>query len=273
MVEDKPLRGKVALVTGASRGVGKAIAVELADLGADIAVTARTVTPRSDIAGTIGQTVSDLEARGATAISIQADLLDPADVSRMVEQTFGRFGGLDILINNAAFIGDEVFQSFWEMSAESWREQFDLNVNSQFALMKHFAPSMRERGGGLIINLGSNDGNVPVGHLPLPRQGGLGASYPTTKAAIVHMSKWVGNELRGDRIAVVCLSPGYARSESAELLSSKMGIDVNNAQPVEVAARAVGYLATCDDPLQYAGRFLQSADFLAEVGLAVPAAG
>jgi len=273
MTEGKPLAGKAALVTGASRGVGKAIALELADLGADLAVTARTVKPRADIAGTLIETVSALEARGANVIGIQADLLEAADVERMAEQTVGRFGGVDILVNNAAFIGDEVFQSFWEMSADSWRQQFDLNVNSQFTLMKLFAPSMRERGGGLIVNLGSNDGNVPLGDLPLPRKGGLGASYPTTKAAIVHMSKWVGNELRHDGITVVSLSPGYARSESAELLSSKMGIDVNDAQPVEVAARAVGYLATCSDPLQYAGRFLESADFLTEVGIPVPGSG
>ena len=269
MAESKLLGGKVALVTGASRGVGKAIALELADLGADIAVTARTVTPRADIAGTIVQTVSDIEARGAAAISIQADLLDPADVNRLAEETLGRFGRVDILVNNAAFIGDEVFQSFWEMSADAWRDQFDLNVNVQFALMKHFAPSMRERGAGLIVNLGSGNGNVPVGDLPLPRKGGLGPSYPTTKAAIAHMSKWVGNELRVDGITVVCLGPGYARSESAELLSSKMGIDLNTAQPVEVAARAVAYLSTCSNPLQYAGMYLESADFLASLGLSV----
>jgi NAD(P)-dependent dehydrogenase (short-subunit alcohol dehydrogenase family) len=266
----KPLSGKVALVTGASRGVGKAVALDLADRGADIVVTARTVNPRSDIAGTIVQTVSDIQGRGATAVSNQADLLDPQDVRRLAAQTLDRFGKVDILVNNAAFIGDEVFQSFWEMSAAAWREQFDLNVNVQFALMKHFAPSMREHGKGLIVNLGSGNGNVPTGDPPLPRKGGLGPSYPTTKAAIVHMTKWVGNELRHDGITVVCVGPGYARSESAELLSAKMGIDVNNAQPVEVAARAVGYLATCPDPLQYAGMYLESADFLANLGIPSP---
>jgi NAD(P)-dependent dehydrogenase (short-subunit alcohol dehydrogenase family) len=84
------------------------------------------------------------------------------------------------------------------------------------------------------------------------------------------MTKWVGNELRDDGITVVCLGPGYARSESAELLSAKMGLDVNNAQPVEVAARAVRYLATCSDPLQHAGMYLESADFLADLGIPYP---
>ena len=195
MAGGTPLSGKVALVTGASRGVGKAIALELADLGAEIVVTARTVSPRFDIAGTIVQTVSDIEARGSSATCIQADLLVEEDVQRLAADTLERFGTVDILVNNAAFIGDEVFQSFWEMSTGAWREQFDLNVNAEFALMKHFAPGMRQRGQGLIVNLGSNDGNVPDGELPLPRKGGLGPSYPTTKAAIVHMTKWVGNEL------------------------------------------------------------------------------
>jgi NAD(P)-dependent dehydrogenase (short-subunit alcohol dehydrogenase family) len=259
----KPLENKVALISGASRGIGKAIALQLADLGADIVVTARTVNPRPDIGGTIGETVSEIEGRGATAMSVQADLLDPDDVSRLAAATLDRFGKIDILVNNAAFIGDEVFQSFWEMSAEGWRQQFELNVNVQFALMKHFSPMMREQGAGLIVNLGSNNGNVPTGDLPLPRKGGLGPGYPTTKAAIVHMTKWVGNELLADGIAVVCVGPGYARSESAEILSAKMGIDVAQAQPVEVAARVVGYLATCHDPLQYAGLYLESAEFLA----------
>lgn len=231
MANARLLEHKVAVVTGASRGIGKAIALELADLGASVVVTARTDAPRSDIAGTIGETARDLEALGVPTLTVKADLLNPADLLALSERTVAVFGRVDILVNNAAYIGDEVFQSFWEMSSEAWQAQFDLNVNVQFRLMKAFAPLMRERGGGLIVNLGSNDGNVPVGDLPLPRQGGLGAAYPTTKAAIVHMTRWIGNELRAADITAVCLGPGYARSESAELLSSKMGLDVSLAQP------------------------------------------
>ena len=267
MASERPLVGKVAVVTGASRGIGKAIALELADLGAGVVVTARTDAPRADIAGTIGETARELEARGVPTLTVKADLLEPADLLALGERALAEFGHVDILVNNAAFIGDEVFQSFWEMTPEAWQAQFDLNVNVQFRLMKAFAPIMRERGGGLIVNLGSNDGNVPVGDFPLPRQGGLGAAYPTTKAAIVHMTKWVGNELRAAGITAVSLGPGYARSESAELLSAKMGLDVSLAQPVEVAAKVVGYLATCADPLQYAGAFIEASRLASEQGL------
>ena len=91
------------LVTGASRASVRQSQLSWRTWGADIAGLPEPLLPRSDIAGTIVQTVSDLEARGPPPISIQADLLDPADVSRMVEQTLGRFGGVDILANNAAF--------------------------------------------------------------------------------------------------------------------------------------------------------------------------
>jgi dehydrogenase/reductase SDR family protein 1 len=259
---DKPLAGQVAVVTGASRGVGKAIALQLAELGADLVVTARTVEPRADIAGTITQTAAELAALGAQVHTVQADLLEPGGVEKVARETLLRFGRVDILINNAAYIGDAVFQSFWEMTPEVWSEQMQLNVNVQFAMMKALAPAMRAQG-GLIINMGSNDGDVPTGALPLPRHGGLGAAYPTTKAAIVHMTKWVSGELAVDGITAVTLSPGYARSESAEILSAKLGLDIGLAQPVEVAALAVKHLATTPDRARYAGAFFQSAALVA----------
>jgi NAD(P)-dependent dehydrogenase (short-subunit alcohol dehydrogenase family) len=116
---------------------------------------------------------------------------------------------------------------------------------------------MRAHGGGLVVNLSSTASNVPPepGH-PLPGAGGLGAAYPTSKAALTQMTAFVGNELLADDIVVVALDPGYARSESAEILSARIGADPAWAQPVEVAAKAVGYLATCSRPRDYAARFV-----------------
>ncbi len=113
---------------------------------------------------------------------------------------------------------------------------------------------MRDQGGGLVVNLSSGTSNVPAepGH-PLPGGGGLGAAYPTSKAALTQMTAFVGNELLVHDIVVVALDPGYARSESAEILSARIGADPAWAQPVEVAAKAVGHLATCSDRRDYAG--------------------
>jgi NAD(P)-dependent dehydrogenase (short-subunit alcohol dehydrogenase family) len=268
MPDERPLNGKVALVTGASRGIGAAIAKELAALGATVIVSARTDVTRDDIAGTIGDTVRAIEEAGGRAIAVKADLLVPADIDRLVTETTSLSGRLDVLVNNAAYIGEGVFESIWDMSPDTWRNMMELNVNVPWALTKGFAPMMRDQGGGLVVNLSSGAANVPPepGH-PLPGAGGLGAGYPTSKAALTQMNAFIGNELCGHGIAVVALDPGYARSESAEILSARIGADPAWAQPVEVAAKATGYLATCPDPLEYAGRFVVARELVDELGL------
>lgn len=108
---ERPLQGKVALITGASRGIGHAIAVELARLGADVALTARTVEPRGDgLTGTIGETAAAVEAAGSTALAIAGDLSRQADRERIVTETLAAFGHVNILVNNAADTGDNVFR-------------------------------------------------------------------------------------------------------------------------------------------------------------------
>ncbi len=265
MAGSRSLQGKVAVVTGASRGVGRATAVELAELGASVIVTARTDVRRDDIAGTIGETVETIEKAGGRALAIKADLLVRADIDRLVEETLGSFGPVDILVNNAAYIGEAVFETFWEMSLDDWRNTIELNVNAIFALTKEFAPYMRERGSGLVVNVSSGAGHDPQGaQIPLPRTGGLGAAYPTSKSAVTQMTAYIGNELREVGIPMIALDPGYARSESAEILSSRMGLDPSLAQPVTVAAKAIGWLATCDDPMAYAGRFVVAREIVDE---------
>jgi NAD(P)-dependent dehydrogenase (short-subunit alcohol dehydrogenase family) len=261
------LEERTALVTGASRGIGAAIAKELGALGARVVVSARTDVSRDDIAGTIGETVRAIVDAGGRASAVKADLLVSTDIDRLVEE-ISSLGRLDVLVNNAAYIGEGVFESIWDMTADTWRSMMELNVNVAWALTKAFAPMMRGQGGGVVVNLSSGAASVPSqpGH-PLPGAGGLGAAYPTSKAALTQMTAFVGNELLQDRIAVVALDPGYARSESAEILSARIGADPNWAQSVEVAAKAVGYLSTCGDPLQYAGRFVVARELVDEHGL------
>lgn len=255
-VVERSLEGKAAVVTGASRGVGRAIALELAALGATVVVTARTVDPRPDIAGTITDTVERIGAAGGKAVAIQADLLEPGATDRLVNEAEATVGPIDVLVNNAAYIGDAVFQSVWEMDADDWRNMLELNVNVPWALSKAAASAMRERKSGLIVNLSSSAAHLAEGQAPLPGQGGLGAAYPTSKAALTQMTALVGNELRAEGITMCSIDPGFARSESAEILAHRLGADPAWAQPVEVAAKAVGWIATHDDPLEFAGRFV-----------------
>ena len=268
---EQPLQGKVALVTGGSRGIGRAIAVELATLGAGVAVTARTVEPRGDdLTGTIHETASAIEAVGAKALAIAADLSRADDRARVVREVLEAFGRVDILVNNAADTGDNVFRGFWETTPEAWAEQIDLNLNAMYALMQGCAPSMRDNGGGLIVNLGSMK-EIPEG---LNGMGGritedvrLGAAYPTSKVAIFAMSTLVAQELAEHGITVVTMNPGGAATESFVHNAKRFGWDPTWGTPVWMPAKTVGYLATCADPLAHTAAYVDAVAFAQEKGL------
>jgi NAD(P)-dependent dehydrogenase (short-subunit alcohol dehydrogenase family) len=267
----RPLQGKVVLVTGAARGIGRAVAVELAELGADVAVTARTVTPRrDDLTGTIGETADAIEQAGSKALAIGADLSRPEERDRVVDETLRAFGRVDILVNNAADTSDNVFRGFWETTPDEWAAQIDLNLNAFYSLMKLCAPVMKENGGGLIVNLGSMR-DIPEG---LTGGGGritdtvrLGAAYPTSKVAIFAMSTLIAQELAEDNIVVVTLNPGGAATESFVHNAKRFGWDPTWGTPVAMPSKTVGYLATCDDPMAYAATYVDAVSFSREQGL------
>jgi NAD(P)-dependent dehydrogenase (short-subunit alcohol dehydrogenase family) len=269
----RPLEGKVALVTGGSRGIGRAIAVELAGLGADVAVTARTVTPRGDdLPGTIHETADAIEAAGAKALAVAGDLSDPADRERLVSEVLAAFGRIDILVNNAADTGVNVFRGFWETTPEEWSAQIDLNLNAMYALMKSCAPVMRDQGGGLVVNLGSMR-DIPEG---INGMGGrisdtvrLGAAYPTSKVAIFAMSTLVAQELAEDGIVVVTMNPGGAATESFQANAKRFGWDPSLGTSMAYPAKTVGHLATCENPMQYAATYIDAVPFAEELGLPV----
>ena len=123
-------------------------------------------------------------------MAVRTDLLDPADVEHLVDTVMARFGGVDILVNNAADTGDNVFRGFWVTSPDEWQAQVQLNLNVVFNLMKAFAPGMKERGTGFIANIGSLRDVAEMGEGVVPQPGGpgwrLGAAYPTTKVAVLH---------------------------------------------------------------------------------------
>jgi NAD(P)-dependent dehydrogenase (short-subunit alcohol dehydrogenase family) len=265
------LSGKVALVTGASRGIGHAVAVELARLGADVAITARTVEPRGDdLTGTIHETAAAVEQAGGKALAVAADLQRPADREGIVAEVLAAFGRVDILVNNAADTGDNVFRGFWETTAEEWASQVDLNLNAMYSLMRACAPSMRDNGRGLIVNLGSMR-DIPEG---LNGMGGrindevrLGAAYPTSKVAVFAMSTLVAQELAEANIAVVTMNPGGAATESFVHNAKRFGWDPAWGTPVWMPARTVGYLATCADLMTYTATYVDAVSFVQEKGL------
>jgi NAD(P)-dependent dehydrogenase (short-subunit alcohol dehydrogenase family) len=259
----KPLEGKVALVTGAARGVGKALAVELGRLGARVVVTARsTATTEGALAGTIGETLSAIEAAGGSGSAVRADLLDRSSRTELIATVLAETGGIDILVNNAADTGDHVFQGFWETDADTFAQQFELNVFAMYELMHAFAPSMRSRGGGFIVNIGSARG-FPEGIEGSSRFGdvNLGAAYPSSKVAVFAMTTLIARELAEANIVALTLTPGSARTERFEEHARTLGIDPAVGIPPELSARALATVLTSSEPMQYAGRFIEAADF------------
>jgi NAD(P)-dependent dehydrogenase (short-subunit alcohol dehydrogenase family) len=184
------LRGKVALVTGANRGIGLAIALELAREGCDLAVCARNAETLAAAAGRI-------RALGVRVAAIPADVLQPADAQRFVEEAAAQLGGIDILINNA---GKNVGRRLHEATDEEWRQTFDYNVFQAARLVRLVVPHMRQRGGGSVVLVSSISGWIP-------QLAGTG-QYGASKAAQIFMAEPLALELVRDRIRVNVVSPG-----------------------------------------------------------------
>ncbi|MEO7248267.1 MAG: SDR family NAD(P)-dependent oxidoreductase, partial [Novosphingobium sp.] len=135
------LAGKVVIITGASRGVGKQAALDFARRGANVVLAARTVETDSALPGTLGETLKEIEAAGGQAIAVATDLASEAALKALVQAAVDRFGGVDILVNNAAATAGPIWSTrFLDLSREDWLYQFDVNVHAPFTLIQLVVP-------------------------------------------------------------------------------------------------------------------------------------
>jgi NAD(P)-dependent dehydrogenase (short-subunit alcohol dehydrogenase family) len=263
------LDGKVALVTGASRGIGSAIAERFASAGARVAVTARTVdAAQSRLPGTIADTVARIRAAGGTAEPIRADLSRHEDRARVVAEAVETFGGVDILVNNAAVT---YFTQVGEFTARRFELMFQVQVTATVELAQLVAPGMRARGAGWILNISSGAARHPS--LPPTERALRGSTvYGMCKAAVERFSTGLAAELYADNIAVNALSPSKVVPTPGTLFHHLTTEDDPNAEPPSVMAEAA--LALCHAPAsQLSGRIAYSQQLLAELGQPVPVDG
>ncbi|USN99484.1 MAG: 2-dehydro-3-deoxy-D-gluconate 5-dehydrogenase KduD [Phycisphaeraceae bacterium] len=192
------LDGKTALVTGAGRGLGQAMAIGLAQAGADVAVT--------DI-GDMSETVAAIEKVGRKAVAITANLVDPQGHKPVVPAVIGAFGHLDILVNNAGIIRRAPIQEFTE---KDWDDVMSINIRSVFMLSQAAAKHMIERGqGGKIVSVASM----------LSFQGGIRVpSYTASKSAVMGLTRLLACELAPHRICANAIAPGYMATENTRPL-------------------------------------------------------
>jgi NAD(P)-dependent dehydrogenase (short-subunit alcohol dehydrogenase family) len=189
------LKGKVAVVTGASRGIGRAVACARVHEGANVVATARGEAGLSSAR-------REIERAGPGAVeTLQADVKSYADMTRVVDAAVARFGGLDILVNNA---GVGMFAIIADMTPEQWAEVIDTNLTGVYNACHAAIPHLRRRGGGFIVNISSLAGsNAFVG----------GASYCASKAGLNAFSEALMQELRYEDIRVSCVMPGSVATE------------------------------------------------------------
>ncbi|OBH88032.1 SDR family NAD(P)-dependent oxidoreductase [Mycobacterium sp. E2989] len=277
------LVGRAAIVTGASRGLGRATALALAAEGAAVAVAGRTEQVWDErLPGTIGETVADIEAAGGQAIAVRADLTDRDDVARLVDTARDALGPITILVNNAAFTapgrpptpgaeprakpatppaaaGKPGWRGFLSIPLAAYRRHFDIAVFAAYELMQLVCPDMIEAGNGSIINVTSVASRLP-GDGPYPdRGGGVLPGYGGSKAALEHLTQCAAYDLADHRIAVNALSPSkpiltpglayYARDfddTAAADEFARAAVELTLVDPGKVTGRTIGHLQVLD---------------------------
>jgi NAD(P)-dependent dehydrogenase (short-subunit alcohol dehydrogenase family) len=247
---------RVALVTGASRGIGRATALALADAGFDVAIVARTrqegtARDESDsgqgrpLPGSLDSTASDVAARGRRALPVVADLLDRDSLVRAAAETLAEFGRIDVLVNNAVDTGPGSMLPFTETTIEQFERKVQANYLSHLVLIKAVLPGMLERGSGTIVNVTSHtathDPPAPVG------SGGWGLAYAASKGAMHRTAAVLGVEL-GDRgIRAYNLDPGNVATERMAVNADDLGLGRYRPAPPTAPAAAIGWLVTHTD--------------------------
>lgn len=207
------LKGKVALVTGAARAIGRSHALRLASLGADVVINDVNLESFKEFGEeiTAPTVVDEVKALGVRSIGIEADVGKKDQVEAMVKRTLDEFGHIDILINNAGGLAGEVFQSFASsVSEEDLRATFDRNLVGTIFCCQAVAEPMKAQGWGRIVNTASQAGLQA-------QQGGIYSSYGAAKAGVIAYTRYLAQELGPCGITVNCIAPAYVSTQRLEV--------------------------------------------------------
>jgi NAD(P)-dependent dehydrogenase (short-subunit alcohol dehydrogenase family) len=268
-----------AFVTGASRGIGKAIAVRLAHAGFDVALMARTVeegerrehsstlaeSDTTPLPGSLSTTAELVEAAGVRSLTVPGDLTDRASVVAAAGSVLAEWGPVDVLVNNGRYIGPGHMDRFQDTPLELLDLHLEANVMAPLALTKQFLPGMLERGAGCIVNIssgaGTHDPPGPAG------EGGWGLGYGMSKGALHRAAGILALEL-GDRgIRAYNVQPGLVATERMAQDMARFGFDGSGGAPPDVVGAVVAWLVTDPDAAEPNGRSLEAQDVCRDLGL------
>ena len=260
------LKGKVAVVTGASRGVGKGIALGLGEAGATVYVTGRTIKDKTDtgkLGGTVFETAEAVTAMGGKGIAIPCDHREDSQVEEVYNQVAKESKRLDILVNNA-WGGYEnmregrrftYFKPFWEQPFWRWDAMFDAGVRAAYTSSAFAARLMTKKKSGLIVNISFWSAQVYLSN----------TQYGVAKAAVDKMAEYMAQELKKYKIAVVSLYPGLVRTES--VMRNAKHFDMSNSESPQFIGRVVAALASDPNVMEKSGQVLVTAALAKEYGI------
>ena len=260
------LSGKVAVVTGASRGIGKGTALALANEGATVYVTGRTVTPGSyPLPGTVGETAAEVDRRGGRGIAVQVDHAKDDQVAALFDQVRQEQGRLDILVNNAFALPEDLTepQPFWDKPLSNW-QMVDVGVRSNFVAAWHAAKIMVPQKSGLIV---ATSGYVGVTYT-------YGVVFGTCKSAVDRMARDMAVELKPHQVASISMWLGLTFTERAErnlkrnpAMTSQTVTDPNVGSSVEFPGRVIVALATDPQIMKRTGGTYIAAELAQDYGV------
>lgn len=254
------LKGRVALVTGASRGIGAAIAQRFAAEGAKVVISARTLEQHDHLPGSLQETLTLIRECGGEGHAVVADLCSAEDRQRLLAETEQQFGPVDILINNAAA---NFFLPMEKVSDKRWNIMFEMNVKAPFDLARGVIPAMRQRGEGWIVNISTASAEHPKGP-PFPHHDRHNHPmlYGASKAALNRVSTGLAAELHGDHIRVNSLAPVGAVATPGAIALNMLPPQRDMIEGLEVMAEAALWLSRCPDDftghITYSGTLLAS---------------
>ena len=260
------LKGKVAVVTGASRGVGKGVALGLGEAGAIVYVTGRTIKDKTDVeklGGTVFETAEAVTSIGGKGIALPCDHRVDSQVEEVFKQVAKKSKGVDILVNNA-WGGYEnmregrrltYFKPFWEQPFWRWDAMFDAGVRAAYTSSAYAARVMTRKKKGLIVNISFWSAQVYLGN----------TQYGVAKAAVDKMTEYMAKELRKYEVAVVSLYPGLVRTES--IMRNAKHFDMSNSESPQFIGRVVAALASDPNIMKKSGQVLVAAQEALEYGI------
>ena len=260
------LNGKVAVVTGASRGVGKGVALALGEAGAIVYVTGRTIKNKMDVeklGGTVFETAEAVTAMGGKGIAMPCDHRKDAQVEEVFKQVAKKSKKIDILVNNAWGGYEKMregrtltfFKPFWEQPFWRWDAMFDAGVRAAYTASAFATRMMIKKKSGLIVNISFWSAQVYMNN----------TSYGVSKAAVDKMTEYMAYELKKYNVAVVSLYPGLVRTES--IMRNAKHFDMSNSESPQYIGRVIAALAGDPDVMKKSGQVLVAAALAKEYRL------